>query len=137
MSDQSKISTSQSGHTFQAPKSFIVPFVLLSLRDFNLHGYKIFQRLVDFGFSTIDQGNFYRMLRQLEKEDMVESVWVSSTTGPAKRLYSITDTGEQYLRTCVNSLEHYQSMLDRFFSMYTSMFILSSSSKDQNENKNI
>lgn len=130
----SKRSANQSDQTFQAPKSFIVPFVLLSLRDINLHGYKIMQQLIDYGFSAIDQGNLYRMLRQLEKQDMVKSKWDTSEAGPAKRIYSLTEAGEKYLNTCVNSFEQYQSLLNSFFNMYTNMFILPSNGKDQESN---
>lgn len=137
MSNHSKDSSSKSEQTFQAPKNFIVPFILLSLRDINCHGYKILQQLMGYGFSTIDQGNLYRMLRQLEKDTLVKSEWDTSEAGPAKRIYSLTEAGEQYLKTCVYSLEHYQSMLDQFFSVYTNMFTFPNASKkkDKDEEK--
>ncbi|WP_082130005.1 poly-beta-hydroxybutyrate-responsive repressor [Aneurinibacillus tyrosinisolvens] len=106
-----------------APKNLMVPFLLLSLRGWNIHGYELIQQLVKFGFPSIDQGNVYRTLRQLEKENMVKSEWDTSSGGPAKRIYSLTDTGEQYLQSWANSLEQYQSMLDRFFTMYTGFFM--------------
>lgn len=133
MTNHSKDSSNKSEPTFQAPKNFIVPFILLSLRDINCHGYKILQQLMDFGFSTIDQGNLYRMLRQLEKDDIVKSEWDTSEAGPARRIYSLTEAGENYLNTCVYSLEHYQSMLDQFFSVYTNMFTFPQPSKKKEE----
>lgn len=107
-----------------SPKNFVVPFLLLSLRGgFNLHGYKLIQQLANFGFSQIDQGNVYRTLRQLEKNDLVKSEWDTSSGGPAKRIYSITDAGEQYLDLWASSLEQYQMMLDSFFKIYSNMFM--------------
>jgi PadR family transcriptional regulator, regulatory protein PadR len=97
------------------PKNLMIPVLLLSLRNWNLHGYKLIQELTQFGFSSIDQGNVYRTLRQLEKDDLVKSEWDTTTGGPAKRIYSITDAGEAYLKTCSNSLEQYQSIINRFF----------------------
>lgn len=105
------------------PKNFMVPFLLLSLRGWNVHGYELIQQLIKFGFPSIDQGNVYRTLRQLEKENMVKSEWDTSTGGPAKRIYSLTDAGEQYLNSWASSLEQYQLMLDRFFNLYTGFFI--------------
>ena len=105
------------------PKNLMIPVLLLSLRNWNLHGYKLIQELTQFGFSSIDQGNVYRTLRQLEKDDLVKSEWDTTTGGPAKRIYSITDAGEAYLKTCSNSLEQYQSIINRFFTMYMDMFI--------------
>ncbi|AAP08298.1 PhaQ protein [Bacillus cereus ATCC 14579] len=50
------------------PKNFLVPFLLLCLKDWSLHGYKLIQMLMDIGFSSVDQGNVYRTLRKLEKK---------------------------------------------------------------------
>ncbi|WCK55815.1 poly-beta-hydroxybutyrate-responsive repressor [Aneurinibacillus sp. Ricciae_BoGa-3] len=105
------------------PKNLLVPFLLLQLRGWNVHGYELIQQLIKFGFPTIDQGNVYRTLRQLEKDNMVKSEWDTSTGGPAKRIYSLTDAGEQYLKSWASSLEQYQTMLDRFFNMYTELFM--------------
>ncbi|MGM0876339.1 MAG: poly-beta-hydroxybutyrate-responsive repressor [Bacillota bacterium] len=117
------------------PKNLMIPVLLLSLRGWNLHGYKLIQQLTQFGFSSIDQGNVYRMLRQLEKDNMVKSEWDTSTGGPAKRIYSLTDAGEAYLNTWAGSLEQYQSMLNRFFTMYTDMFMPISSTNRNKEDK--
>lgn len=107
-----------------SPKNFTIPFLLLSLRGgFSLHGYKLIQQLTNFGFSSIDQGNVYRILRQLEKDELVQSEWDTSSGGPAKRIYTITDAGEQYLDLWASSLEQYQTMLDGFFNMYSNMFM--------------
>lgn len=112
------------------PKNFILPFLLLSLRgEYPLHGYKLIQELTKYGFSSIDQGNVYRMLRQLEKEKLVTSEWDTTGKGPAKRIYSITNAGEQYLDLWANSLEQYQSMLNQFFQMYSNFFLPTSSKK--------
>ena len=105
------------------PKNLMVPVLLLSLRNWNLHGYKLIQELTRFGFSTVDQGNVYRTLRQLEKDDMVKSEWDTTTGGPAKRIYSITDAGEAYLKTCSDALEQYQSIINQFFTLYMDMFL--------------
>lgn len=118
--------------TNSTPKNFIVPFLLLSLRNWNLHGYKLIQQLIDFGFSSIDQGNVYRTLRQLEKDNLITSEWDTSSGGPAKRVYSITEAGEQYLKAWATSLEQYQSMLNQFFSIYTNMFLPSNPKENDN-----
>jgi poly-beta-hydroxybutyrate-responsive repressor len=117
-----------------APKNFMIPFLLLSLRNWNLHGYKLIQQLMSFGFTSVDQGNVYRTLRQLEKDNLIKSEWDTSSDGPARRIYSITDAGEQYLKMWASSLEQYQNMLNSFFTMYTDMFFpFSTSSKQQKD----
>ncbi|EKN67787.1 transcriptional regulator, PadR family [Schinkia azotoformans MEV2011] len=107
-----------------SPKNLMVPFLLLSLRGgFGLHGYKLIQQLTQLGFSSIDQGNVYRLLRQLEKDNLVKSEWDTTSSGPAKRIYSITDVGLEYLDLWAESLGQYQTMLDSFFTMYSNMFM--------------
>ncbi|MFB6469237.1 poly-beta-hydroxybutyrate-responsive repressor [Cytobacillus sp. Hz8] len=105
------------------PKNFVVPVLLLMLKDWNAHGYELMQKLIQFGFSSIDQGNVYRILRQLEKDQLVTSEWNTSTDGPAKRIYSITNAGVDYLQVWADSLGQYQKMLNQFFNMYSQFFV--------------
>lgn len=119
--------------TISMPKNLMVPVLLLSLKDWSLHGYKLIQELTRFGFTSIDQGNVYRTLRQLEKDNLIKSEWDTTTSGPAKRIYSITEAGEAYLRTCTDSLEQYQSIINRFFTIYMDMFLPTKTSKQQDD----
>ena len=105
-----------------ATKGLLIPCLLLLLHDLQVHGYQLIQQLVSFGFETIDQGYVYRTLRQMEKDDLVESQWDTSSGGPAKRIYSITKNGEDYLSTWATSLEDYQRTLNRFLEMYERLF---------------
>ncbi|WP_243290100.1 poly-beta-hydroxybutyrate-responsive repressor [Bacillus sp. FJAT-47783] len=105
-------------------KNFILPFILLLLSRMSLHGYELIQKLHSFGFQTLDQGNLYRLLRSLENDNLVISEWDTTGSGPAKRLYSITESGKDYLKTYANQLEHYQTLLDQFFNMYSSILEL-------------
>lgn len=118
------------------PKNFLIPIMLLHLRDWNSHGYELMQKLTQFGFETVDQGNLYRILRQLEKDAMVTSVWDTTSGGPAKRIYSITAAGEQYLEVWASSLGHYQKMLDQFFSLYNPFFTPYKSPSKDSDKKN-
>ena len=104
------------------PKNFLIPIMLLHLRDWNSHGYELMERIMQFGVESVDQGNFYRLLRQLEKDALVTSEWSVAEGGPAKRIYSITDAGEQYLEMWAGSLGYYQKMLDQFFNLYNPFF---------------
>lgn len=107
-----------------SPKNFLVPYILLLLSRMPVHGYELMQQLTSLGFLTLDQGNFYRMMRQLEKENYVNSEWDTTSSGPAKRLYSLTEIGEQYLQQYADEMQRYQNMLSQFFNMYSSMFDL-------------
>ncbi len=101
------------------PKNWLVPVILLSLRDWNSYGYELMERASTFGFEAMNPGTLYRTLRQMEKDGIVESTWETSRGGPARRMYSITDNGRSYLDFWAKSLEQYQRTMDTFFRMYT------------------
>ncbi|WP_088067945.1 poly-beta-hydroxybutyrate-responsive repressor [Gottfriedia luciferensis] len=128
--DTNKKNKQEASDSLTLPKNFLVPFLLLSLKQWNMHGYKLMQVLFDLGFTTLDSSNVYRILRQLEKESYIKSSWEHGIEGPAKRIYSITDAGEEYLKTCHNSFTQYNQMLQTFFSIYTSSFFPFSNSDE-------
>lgn len=100
-------------------RNWIVPVLLLMLRQWSSYGYELMERMSTFGLSTMNPGTFYRTLRQMEKDGMVSSTWDTSEAGPAKRRYSITEAGEAYLKFWAQSLDQYQKMMNTFFRLYT------------------
>lgn len=114
------------------PRNWLVPVILLSLRDWNSYGYELMERATAFGFEAMNPGTLYRTLRQMEKEGIVESTWETSKGGPARRMYSITDAGKAYLDFWAKSLEQYQQTMDTFFRLYTGKPLRP---EDENEEK--
>ncbi|MBE3557826.1 MAG: poly-beta-hydroxybutyrate-responsive repressor [Ktedonobacteraceae bacterium] len=100
-------------------KHWHVPVILLMLREWNSYGYELMERMASFGFGMMNPGTFYRTLRQMEKDGIVSSSWDTSDTGPARRIYSITEAGEAYLKLWADSLDQYQRMMNSFFNLYT------------------
>jgi PadR family transcriptional regulator PadR len=100
-------------------KNWIVPVLLLMLREWSSYGYELMEKMATFGIGTMNAGTFYRTLRQMEKDGMVSSNWDTSEGGPARRVYSITAAGEAYLNFWAQSLDHYQKMMETFFRLYT------------------
>ena len=110
----------QPGGTDAWAKNWYVPVILLMLREWNSYGYELMEKLSAFGLNMMNPGTFYRALRQMEKEGVVSSRWDTTEGGPARRMYSITDAGETYLKLWAESLDQYQKMMNSFFSLYTS-----------------
>ncbi len=100
-------------------KNWLVPVLLLMLRQWSSYGYELMEKMSTFGLAAMNPGTFYRTLRQMEKDGMVSSNWDTSEGGPARRVYSITDAGEAYLNYWAQSLDQYQRMMDTFFRLYT------------------
>ena len=101
------------------PRNWLVPVILLTLREWNSYGYELMERTAAFGFEAMNPGTLYRTLRQMEKNGVVKSKWETSKGGPARRVYSITDAGEAYLDFWARSLVQYQRNLDTFFRLYS------------------
>lgn len=99
-------------------KNWHVPVILLMLRKWNSYGYELMEKMSTFGLNAMNPGTFYRTLRQMEKDGVIRSTWHTSETGPARRMYSITDAGEAYLKLWTESLNQYQKMMNTFFDLY-------------------
>jgi PadR family transcriptional regulator, regulatory protein PadR len=79
------------------PKNFLVAWLLVLLRRSQLHGYEIMKELTDeFGIAC-DHGALYRTLRQLEAGALIRSHWVTADLGPARRVYELTEAGNEAL----------------------------------------
>ena len=104
------------------PKNFMTPWVLLVLKQWNIHGYLIMQYLNQMGFSEVDHATLYTELRRLESDGYIESEWQTDGNGPAKRVYKITDAGEELLLGWTDVVSGYQRMINGFFDMYAQVF---------------
>lgn len=64
-----------------------------------LHGYAITQLLEEAGLGSIGGGTLYPLLGRFERDELVITDWVAGQSGPAKKVYTLTDRGTQYLAT--------------------------------------
>ena len=82
------------------------PSILFLLMEKPRHGYELMSALPELGFISgpADPGAVYRTLRHLEKAGLVASVWDTSHSGAAKRLYTITAAGKRHLGLWAESL---------------------------------
>ncbi len=92
---------------------------LVLLREESSYGYELMERLQQFDFEGINAGTLYRTLRQMEKEGLCRSEWDTSEGHPARRMYSITDVGEEYLAVWSEGCKKYQKVMDCFYEAYT------------------
>ena len=100
------------------PRDIVAPFVLLSVSLQRAHGYVIEDYLRALGLFGITMSTLYRTLRQMEKDGFLESTWEPGPTGPARRVYTITDAGHTWLDASATTLNAYRETIDRFFGLY-------------------
>ena len=102
------------------PRNWITPVALVLLREESSYGYELMERLEQFSFEQISAGTLYRTLRRMEQEGLCKSAWERSEGGPARRMYSITESGEAYLASWAQACKQYQNVMDCFYQAYTS-----------------
>jgi PadR family transcriptional regulator, regulatory protein PadR len=101
-----------------SPRDILIPYVLLAVSLQRAHGYLIEEYLRGVGFFSLEMSTLYRTLRQLEKDGLLASSWEPGPTGPARRVYSLTDVGHLWLDQWADTLGVYRHMLDQFFGLY-------------------
>ena len=99
------------------PKNFLQPCLLLLVLEQPGYGYDLVGRLKPLGIND-DAASVYRALRLLEHDGAVTSSWRTSDTGPARRVYDLTETGESMLRQWVAALEDTSMSLARWLDRY-------------------
>jgi poly-beta-hydroxybutyrate-responsive repressor len=99
---------------------FIQPSVLMGLFVKPSYGYELIHTLQEFGFleGQAPPGMIYRHLRQLEKDGLVDSEWVTEGPGPAKRMYRLTDEGKEMLGIWIAYMERQAQKLQHFIERY-------------------
>lgn len=99
---------------------FLEPCLLLLLHCREAHGYELLEDLKPFGFEQdpVDSSTVYRFLRTMEELELVTSRWDAGSTGPARRLYQLTEEGNRYLAGWVQDLRETDRVLHHFLETY-------------------
>jgi len=108
---------------------FVEPCLLLLLHQGQAHGYELMERLRGLGFdgnpadpvacAPVDSSVVYRTLRAMEKRGLVISSWdTTGTAGPPRRLYRLTELGDQALASWVADLRETIRLLQTFLATY-------------------
>ncbi len=101
------------------PRDLVNAYLLLLLRNLSMHGYQLMQQLMQFGYQPTDPGSIYRQLRHLEQQGFIRSSWETSDAGPARRTYTLTETGDAFLQTWATAIENYQKTLKFWSDLYS------------------
>lgn len=100
------------------PRNYVRSCVLLLTAESESHGYDLLDRLSSLGVVGADAGGLYRILRSMEQEGLLESRWETSEAGPARRTYSLTEEGTDWLHAWSGAHRETIRTLDRFIERY-------------------
>lgn len=95
----------------------IQPAILAALAEEELHGYKIIQKVSETALlngNKPDPTGVYRYLKTMEGNGLIKSSWDTNNSGPAKRIFKITEDGYKCLCTWILTLEHYKDAIEIF-----------------------
>jgi len=99
---------------------YIQPSILLALKQKPSYGYELISVIPQFGFmeGQAPPGMIYRHLRDLEENGLVSSEWETDGTGPAKRVYQLTNEGIQVLGYWIDYIQNLADKMLRFIETY-------------------
>ena len=94
-------------------------FILLALAEGPSHGGAIHTALTErMPLFKSDTGVIYRTLQQMEQDGEVVSEWDTSKSGPARKLYHLTDRGWEKLELWREDIEMRIANLRYFLTTY-------------------
>ena len=113
-----------SGKSFRAgskkSERYIQPSILMALKDKPSYGYELIQVIGQFGFveGQAPPGMIYRHLRDMEENGLIASEWETEGTGPAKRVYQLTEEGAAVLDYWIAFMKKQAQRLLSFIERY-------------------
>jgi DNA-binding PadR family transcriptional regulator len=103
------------------PRNFLYPAILLLLRQQPRHGYRLANLLPELGFGEIDAPNIYRALGQLQRDRLVQSSTAPQTAGLPRRVYQITERGNDALAQWMIVIAEERERLGRALRLYAGL----------------
>jgi PadR family transcriptional regulator PadR len=100
------------------PRGWLRPCLLLQLAEQPAHGYDLLEGAGALGLRRLDAAGLYRALRAMEQEGLVRSEWEPSTSGPARRTYTLTAEGRDGLDAWAGALADAERLLGQYRRRY-------------------
>ncbi len=97
---------------------WLVPFLLLGLREWAYYGSELTQKVSGYGLSDRYLEEMYQALRQMEAEGLIVCEHDGFEFDPSRLRYSVTEAGRAYLEFWAASLSQYREEIDLFFRIY-------------------
>lgn len=92
----------------------IPALILAVLADGPSHGYAIARRIEEETGNVLQlrEGSLYPALRTLEGQGLLESAWETQDSGPARKVYTLTDAGRTELAKRTEEWKSYAAAMD-------------------------
>lgn len=103
--------TQKGGHrlsTTQMLKGIIDGCLLAIIKNKEVYGYELAEKLGSYGFKSFSEGTIYPLLMRMQKEELVTSTLRKSTAGPRRKYYRLTPKGELELKKFIERWDNLQ-----------------------------
>lgn len=90
--------------------------LLAIIKDNEVYGYELAEKLENYGFDSFSEGTIYPLLMRMQKEKLVSSTLKKSTAGPKRKYYSLTEKGEIELSHFLERWHTLQANVNRVIS---------------------
>jgi DNA-binding PadR family transcriptional regulator len=107
-----------------APRHFLLPAILLLLAEEPRHGYSLAKGVNGLQVGRVDRPSVYRALAQLEGDGLIDTSPLTDDdpgeprAGQSRRVYRLTEQGEQVLRRWMGVIKQERDGLDRVLRRY-------------------
>lgn len=95
--------------TTQMLKGILDGCLLAIIKDKEVYGYELADKLENYGFHSFSEGTIYPLLMRMQKEELVTSTLKKSTAGPRRKYYSLTLKGEKELEMFIKRWDNLQA----------------------------
>lgn len=99
--------------TTQMLKGILDGCILAIIKNKEVYGYELAERLENYGFHSFSEGTIYPLLMRMQKEELVTSTLKKSTAGPRRKYYSLTKKGEEELKQFMERWDYLQENVNR------------------------
>jgi PadR family transcriptional regulator, regulatory protein PadR len=86
--------------------------LLALLADEPAHGYELVRRLDTAGFGTVSYGTVYPLITRLHRLGLVANALQPSPNGPPRKVYRLTETGHERLRSWSEQWVHFAGVVN-------------------------
>jgi PadR family transcriptional regulator, regulatory protein PadR len=102
--------------------ALLEPTLLILLNEQPRHGYTLLSDLEELGMRTIHPSVVYRTLREMEDLEWIVSDWdANQTQGPPRRIYQLTNHGENVLENWREEMKRTQDFISNVLSRIDSL----------------
>lgn len=105
-------------------RGWIQFLILRLLYEKPSYGYQLIEMLEEksSGLHKVETGSIYTVLRRMERRGLLESKWEEAETRPDRRIYRVTRSGAEALKSGLQTIAKRKTLMDDLAKFYEKNF---------------